>query len=263
MTGMGFRTNAAIIAAAFASVTCASAQQPPEPQPRPPVSSAQARYAQALHLAYVRTPSSAMNEESRLGVSALAAFLNEKTSMTPAGVAAVDIENDDISVFPFIYWQISSSTPPLTGKAQAKVQAYLQAGGMIVFDVRSPSAAIDESKILRDILGRVRLRQIVRMPDDHRLVQNFYKLPGLAGSHSNGSVKIEAPDSGSGAAGHDNASSIIVGTRNWAAAWAALSVSRDSAEHLAALRAGVNMVTYALTGAHKPTIKSTPEKQPR
>jgi len=258
--GMGYRhSTAAIALAAFTAVSGVSAQ-PASPEERPRVSSSQIRYAQALHLAYVRTPSAGANEESRVGVSALAAFLNEKTSITPAGVAGIDIENDDISLFPFIYWQISPATKPLSDKAQTKLQAYLNTGGLILFDLRGSSPGAGEPKILRDVLGRVRLRPVVRMPDDHKLVQSFYKLPGLSGSNNNGSIRIESPDAGRGPTGALT-SSVIIGERNWAAAWAASTVQRDSSEHLAALRAGANMVTYALTGTHKSNI--VPDKAPK
>ncbi len=233
---MGFKHGAAaFVLAAFTAISGVSAQQNSSPQERPAVPETQARYARALHLAYVRTPSVAVNEESRLGVSALSAFVNEMTSVESAGVVGIDIENDDITLLPFLYWPILSSTKPLSDKAQTKVQAYINGGGVIIFDLRvSPGGG--DLQILDKVLGRVRLHPVVRMPNDHALTRNFYNVSGLPGSNNNGSIRIQVPSKG-------KITSVIIGERNWAAAWAA--------GHTAALRSGVNMVIYMRIGERK------------
>lgn len=81
----------------------------------------------------------------------------ERTSYEPEGIAGLDIEQDDLSLFPFIYWPVTAGTAPLSAQAQDKLQSYIDNGGMIVIDVRDQSLSPARSNHLKNILGNVRI----------------------------------------------------------------------------------------------------------
>src|SRR5690606_5787652 len=93
------------------------------------------RHANGLYLAYVTTPSPAHNENYRRALYALSLGLIERTSIEPRGVAAVNIETDDLTFFPVLFWPIVTNTNPLSEKEQERIQKYIDHGGTIVFDV--------------------------------------------------------------------------------------------------------------------------------
>lgn len=217
----------------------AMAQTTPPAQPRPPISADTIKKIKTPHLAYVRV-SGGRDMDSRLGLEALAYRLLEKTSAY-VNAAGVDIEKDDLSVYSFIYWPVSAATPVLSEQAQRKVQNYINTGGVILFD--RETMAPDTRDITR-ILGRVTTRPLVRLDKDHTLMKSFYLVSGLPGSTGHGTIWVESP----GTRGQNYVSSIIVGSNNWASAWAGRSLAPESREREMALRSGVNMVMFALMG---------------
>ncbi len=205
-------------------------------------------YASNLHLAYIRTDSRTINNDAERGLGNLSRALAGRTSVEPSGVVGLDIEQDELSPFPFIYWPVEASTAPLSETAREKVRAYVNRGGVILFDLRGGQyAATTGNPALRNILETVRLRPLKQVEEGHTLTQTFYLMGGLPGSQNNSPVWVETADR----ANSENISAVIIGNRNWAGAWAARTMLPDSRDHEMALRAGVNMVIYALTGNYK------------
>jgi hypothetical protein len=109
-------------------------------------------------------------------------------------------------------------------------------------------------------------------PKNHVLLRTFYLLDGLVGRTANGPTYIEAlpPDAETGArparAG-DGVSPIIVASNDLAAAWAMddygeglypLSSGAPRQREMA-LRGGVNLMMYTLTGNYKADQVHVPE----
>ena len=186
-----------------------------------------------------------VNENVRKGVETLAATLTEKTAFEPQ-VAALNIETDKdkLTCFRYIYWPITSDARPLSPAAQKQVQNYLDSGGMLHFDILDQSAALGNSRVLQRVLGDVAIKPLTQLKDGDTLTRSFYITSGLPGSKSFGPVWIEAP----GAKGDESVSSVLIGDHNWADAWSGRTLRPDSDERKNALRAGINIVMYALTG---------------
>lgn len=232
-----------LTAAAAFSPSAGSAEPPPSAALR----SSTMTHAARLHLAYVRSSSAQADQVSERGLQALASTLAEKTAVEPHGVAAVNIDSDDIGVFPVLYWPVTESAVALSAKTQQKVQAYLDKGGFIIFDIRNSSEPLGSTKSLQRLLGNVTLKIPAAIDKDHVLYKSFYKLETLRGSFNYGTLLVERARS----RGADNVSGVIIGENNWAGAWAGLTVPQGSREREMALRSGVNMVMYALTGNYK------------
>lgn len=212
------------------------------------------RYANELHLAYIKSPETRVNDNAHRGLTEVAAGLVERTSVEPKGVVGLDIENDDLLFFPFIYWPVSESTESLSPAAQTKVQHYLNNGGVILFDVRDQSIGLSESPALRRILGSLAIDPLVQLDKDHNLMRAHYLLSQMKGSSHGKNIWVEAPLSANG----KRVSSVIISQENWSSAWRGLTHAKGSDGHKQAIRAGVNMVLYALTGDYKSDAIHTP-----
>jgi len=235
--------TAGLLLASFAALGSVPAiAQNGAPPSTPAAGSTQ--YANALHLAYILTPSQSVNAESRNGLTGLAEEIGKKTAVVPKGVVGIDIERDEIAVFPFIYWPVSANAPRLSEKAQKKVQSYINAGGMIVFD--TGYAGGNAQSVLTNMLGNVTIKPLVQMDKKHTLTKSFYLVADLTGSR-NGTIWVEAP----GTNGAENVSSVIIGDKMWARAWTGMAAQTNEDERNLVLRSGINMVMYALTGNYK------------
>jgi hypothetical protein len=130
-------------------------------------------------------------------------------------------------------------------------------GGMVVCDAPQHAGAVAgtaASARLEDILRLIDLPPVIVMRQDHVLTRSFYLLKGLPGRYTGEPVYV---DKGSNAT--DGVSSVVIGSNDWAAAWARDDsgmplypvVPGGEAQREMAYRAGVNMVMYALTGNYK------------
>lgn len=206
---------------------------------RESLSAEQINYINNLHLGYVTSSSSSVNRTVEAGMDALVDGLREKTTIQPAGVAAIDIENDDISYFPFIYWPVRNDAAPLSDEARQRVQDYMDNGGVILFDVQGGNFTV-----LRRVIGDMSVNPLVPIEEEHTLSKSFYLLANLPGQDNFGTVWVERADEED----PEQVSSVIIGSKNWASAWASEEASRDNEM---AMRSGINLVMYALTGNYK------------
>jgi hypothetical protein len=191
-------------------------------------------------------------------------MLEARTAVEPAEPMAVDIERDDIVFFPLLYWAVSASQPDPSDQAIARLGAFMKNGGTVFFDTRDAAGAIfnpvgisKETATLRRMLARLDIPPLEPVPDGHVLTKAFYLLDSFPGRSDQGQLWVESQnDQG---AGTDGVTSIIIGSNDYAAAWATdasgvplLPVSPGAErQREVAYRAGINIVMYALTGNYK------------
>jgi hypothetical protein len=221
--------------------------------------------AQATRLAYVRTGDPEADRLSEAGLAALSRELYLRTSVEPAPPAAIDLETDDLSVYPLLYWPIvpgASASP----EALANVEAFMRFGGLVIFDTRDDERSIagaetPERAALKEILSQIDVPPLAPLPNDHVLTRSFYLLPDLPGRMRDNPVWVQA----SGEA-NDGVTPIIIGGRDWAGAWATDAYGRsmrpmaqggERGRELA-YRAGINIVMVAYTGNYKSDQVHTP-----
>jgi hypothetical protein len=220
-------------------------------------------------LAYVITGISEVDEMSRAGLYGLGLALKARTSYEPQDPVGVNLDKDDLSFFPLLYWPMDPREPTLSPRALSKVADYMRNGGTILFDtrdlslgsVRGPSSPGEQT--LRRLIGRLDMPPLEQVPSDHVLTKTFYLIQNFPGRWDGGKVWIEAlppagPESGP-ARGGDGVSPVIIGGNDWAAAWAIDPQGRQLADvspggdeqREMAFRFGINIVMYALTGNYK------------
>jgi hypothetical protein len=118
---------------------------------------------------------------------------------------------------------------------------------------------------LRRLIAKLDLPPLEPVPSDHVLTKTFYLLRDFPGRWDGGKVWVEAlPPAEPGAAasparGGDGVSPVIIGGNDWAAAWAVdaqgqpvVDVAPGGArQRELAIRFGINLVMYTLTGNYK------------
>jgi hypothetical protein len=216
-----------------------------------------------LRLAYVRTGDQAVDAESRAGLNGLSDVLNRRTAVDTGDPLGVDVETDELIFFPLLYWPVTAEQPPPSPSAVERINRYIETGGTILFDTRdgdeqSPGpfggAAIAAQR-LRRLTAGIKMPPLVPIPPDHVLTKSFYLMHDFPGRWDAGTLWVEPVEDHV----NDGVSSVIVGADDWAGAWA---VDKDGRPLYAvvpggeeqremALRFGINLVMYVLTGNYK------------
>ncbi len=223
------------------------------------------------HLAYVVTGDATIDRTSQLGLATLSGVLASRTAMNPGDPMGLDPARDELAFYPFIYWPIVADRALPSADAITKIANYMRQGGMIVFDTRDALTArtggppTPEQAWLRKLLANVDVPELEPVPRDHVVTKTFYLLDGFVGRTTVGQTWIEAlppasADNGARPArAGDGVSPLIITSNDLAAAWAS---TRDGEplypltpgtgrQREMALRGGVNLVMYTLTGNYK------------
>ena len=223
-------------------------------------------------LAYVVTGDLEVDEASDLGLAGLTAALWARTTVEPGTPVAVALDEDDLSLLSFLYWPITDSQPLPSPQAYARLNRFLRTGGMILFDTRDgdiasaglPGAQSD----LQRLAAPLDIPPLAPVPDDHVLTRSFYLLDDFPGRWQGNPLWAEASaasSEGPPAAGfrnlNDGVSPVLIGANDWAEAWAiddrglpTHQIGRGldgERQRELALRFGINLVMYVLTGNYK------------
>ncbi len=226
-----------------------------------------------VRLAYVITGDARVDQTSEAGMRGLSDVLFRRTSIEPEEPVAVDLEMDELSVYPFLYWPISEAQPRPSSEAYARLNRYLRTGGMILFDTRDASTsgfstATPNGRRLQQLALPLDIPPLEPIPSDHVLTRTFYLLQDFPGRFVSRDVWVEAaPADAERAEGmpfrnlNDNVTPVVIGGNDWAAAWAVdargapmYPVGRGFAgerQREIAYRFGVNLVMHVLTGNYK------------
>jgi hypothetical protein len=218
-------------------------------------------------LAYVKTGLPDIDMVSQEGLAGLGLLLKSRTSYEPLEPIGVDLERDDLSFYPLLYWPMDPRERNLSAKALAKVADYMRQGGTILFDTRDLSIGAPNAgqETLRRLTRGLDIPPLQKVPSDHVLSKSFYLLRDFPGRWSGAPVWVEAlpperPGQHAPARGGDGVSPVIIGGNDWAAAWAVDMAGRHflfepvpggESQREMAFRFGVNVVMYALTGNYK------------
>ena len=111
---------------------------------------------------------------------------DRRTSIDHATSSEVDLERDELSVYPLLYWPVAASSRRLSDQAKEKLNRYLSTGGMVLIDTRAGAAggANDIGKIIQGI----DIPALIRIPAGHILTKSFYLLNDFPGRLSGGDL---------------------------------------------------------------------------
>ena len=224
-------------------------------------------------LAHVLTGDDFVDRVAQAGLKGLSDILTARTSVEPGDPIAIDLETDELSFFPILYWPITPDQPLPSAEAYAKLNRYLRTGGMILFDTRDADiahfgASSPNGRKLQQLARPLDIPPLEPVPSDHILTRTFYLLQEFPGRYASRDVWVEAaPPDAELVAGmpfrnlNDNVTPVVIGGNDWAAAWAVdrngnqmFPVGRGRAgdrQREIAYRFGVNLIMYVLTGNYK------------
>ncbi|SMR70931.1 N-terminal double-transmembrane domain-containing protein [Aliiroseovarius halocynthiae] len=225
--------------------------------------------ANIVTLAHVLTGDTQVDQVARAGLLGLTDQLYLRSSVEPAPPVGVDIEIDDLSVYPMLYWPLTDTAPIPSPDAILRLKRYLAAGGLILFDTRDAGVGggTAASRRLRSVALPLNLPLLDQVPYDHVLTRSFYLLQEFPGRYR-GPVWAEAALADAEQVEgmpfrnlNDGVTPVIVGGNDWASAWAIRAdgrpmfpVGRGQAgerQREMAVRFGVNLVMHVLTGNYK------------
>ena len=228
-------------------------------------------------LAYVKTGLDDVDSVSQAGLTGLGLVLRARTSYEPLEPIGLDPEQDDLSLYPLLYWPIDPREKSLSPKGLSRIGDYLRNGGTILFDTRDftlgavRGEASPGELTLRRLTASLDLPPLEQVPADHVLTKTFYILRDFPGRWTGGTLWVEAlppaPKNGAPPArGGDGVSPVIIGGNDWAAAWAVDANGHfqftpspgGELQREMAFRFGVNLVMYALTGNYKTDVVHAP-----
>jgi hypothetical protein len=221
-------------------------------------------------IAYVITGDGSVDAVSRAGLAGLSRFLTEKTALEPGAPAGVNIATDELAFYPLIYWPIDDAAEMPSAEAIARIDAYMQQGGTVLFDTRDQfSGALGDSttpstRRLRDILSSLNVPPLEPVPQDHVLTKAFFIMQEFPGRYNGSPLWVEASleaenDENRPVRTGDGVTPIMITANDFAGAWAIdgngqpllPTVPADPVQRLWALRGGVNIMMYMLTGNYK------------
>jgi hypothetical protein len=250
--------------------TLAQAQQP---SPERPLNFRADDIEAALNtrLAFVVTGDRGQDEISRQGLVGLSRALTTRTALDPADPIGVDLTRDELAYYPLLYWPMVANRPVPPEAAIRKIEAYMKNGGTIIFDTRDAlnnrggNSVTPETQMMRRILGSIDVPDIEPIPKDHVVTKTFYIIDNFVGRYASGRSWIEVlqrtadQDKTRPAQAGDRVSPIIITSNDLAAAWAVDRLGQprfplvpgDPKQRELAIRGGVNIVMYAMTGNYK------------
>ena len=225
-------------------------------------------------LAYVVTGDARVDTASEAGLYGLSQMLTQRTAIEPSDPIAIDLETDELAFFPLIYWPISEVQKNPSQAAYDRLNRYLQTGGMILFDTRDSNlggfgTGTPNGRRLQQLAASLNIPALEPIPADHVLTRSFYLLQDFPGRHARADVWVEAaPKDAVRVDGmpfrnlNDGVSPVVIGGNDWASAWALSRQGRymypvgrggfaGERQREIAIRFGVNLVMYVLTGNYK------------
>src|SRR6056297_2909942 len=224
-------------------------------------------------LAHVLTGNQELDKTANAGLLGLSETLFFRTSVEPADPIGVNLETDELAVYPLLYWPVTRDQPIPSDEAYAKLNTYLRTGGMILFDTRDANvagfgASSPNGQMLQRLAQPLDIPPLEPVPDDHVLTRTFYLLQDFPGRHTGRPIWVEAaPPDAEQVEGmpfrnlNDNVTPVVIGGNDWASAWAMddrgnplFPVGRGYAgerQRELSYRFGVNLVMHVLTGNYK------------
>ena len=213
----------------------------------------------ALHprLAYMETGVAAIDRLSHAGLAGLTDTLRKRTAADLAAPVMINPQTDDLGFYPLIYWPLAEGQNELSIYGREQLNRYLANGGMILIDTRDREV---EPARLRSLLAGIEIPTLARAPRNHIIFRSFYLLDQAYGRFD-ATLWVDArPDPRL-----DGVASVLFGGNDWAASWVQTRLELEQygtatrnpiddispRQHELALRFGVNLVIYALTGSYK------------
>ena len=249
------------------------AEAPARADTNAPVDERLLQATESVVLAYVPSGDPRVDDIAHAGLRGLSRALFTRTSVEPGEPMSVDVEHDELALFPFLYWPVLEDSPIPSPEGYARLNRYLRGGGMILFDTRDAERAqltgtTPAARRLQAIAAGLDIPPLEPVPNDHVLTRTFFLIGDMPGRYRDSTVWVEAaPPEAERAEGmpfrslNDGVTPVVIGGNDWAAAWAIddegaplLPIGRGMAgerQREMAMRFGINLIMHVLSGNYK------------
>ncbi|OYU78361.1 MAG: hypothetical protein CFE32_01890 [Alphaproteobacteria bacterium PA3] len=211
-----------------------------------------------LALAFIKTGDGALDAQTQRGLEGLSRALRDRTSVEPGAVIGLDPARDDLALYPILFWTLGDASTETRPEVASALDRYMKNGGVLFIDSRgagrTPAMA---RQITRAALRGIEAPPLAPVPDGHVLTKAFYILQRFPGRYPDAKLWVET-EASAAASANDGVSPLILGDGDWVYAWAkAPTAPMQGFETMGpnpnelALRVGINVVLYALTGNYK------------
>ena len=224
-------------------------------------------------LAYVVTGNERIDRVSEAGLRGLSQELFARTAVEPDEPVAVDLEEDELSLLPMLYWPVTEGQEMPSDAAYARLNDYLRYGGMILFDTLDSDLGAEFSRgtpngrALQRIAIKLDIPSLEPVPADHVLTRTFYLLQDFPGRWYEAPVWVEAAREAETIEGlpfrnlNDGVTPVVIGGNDWASAWAVTEDGQPmfpigrgiggERQREMAIRFGINLIMHVMTGNYK------------
>jgi Domain of unknown function (DUF4159)/Aerotolerance regulator N-terminal len=209
-------------------------------------------------LGFLASGDSTVDQVAAAGLAGLTRVVTARTAAELAPPRQLRADDPDLPLAVLLYWPLGAQPPHLTDAELQGLRTYLQGGGLLFLDTRSATSPATQAAQLRTIqvlLQDLGVAPVAPLPEDHVLHRTFYLLQRFPGRWTAGTLAIPPlPEDRA-----DAVVPVIVGSNDYAAAWAVNAAGnlllpglpQGVVQREQALRTGVNLVLYALTGTYK------------
>ena len=224
-----------------------------------PLLSGEENPARGTRLGHILTGDAQVDGVARAGLIGLSDYVNRRTAAALADPAGITPGDDDLSLYPLLYWPVTPDAAAPTGAAVAALNVFMANGGIILIDTRNGGTgegfAAGAEAALRRIGRGLAVPPLAELTQAHVLARSFYLLSEFPGRFTGEAVWVGRDQDRT----NDSVSPVIIGGHDWAAAWAVDAQGRNpyatipggARQRVLAYRFGVNLVMYALTGNYK------------
>lgn len=211
-----------------------------------------------LSLAYIKTGDGALDAQTQRGLEGLSRALRDRTSVEPGAVIGLDPARDDLALYPILFWTLGNAPTETRPEVASALDRYMKNGGVLFIDSRgagrTPAMA---RQITRAALRGIEAPPLAAVPEGHVLTKAFYILQRFPGRYPDAKLWVET-EASAAASANDGVSPLILGDGDWVSAWAkapnpplqGFETMGPNSNELA-IRVGINVVLYALTGNYK------------
>lgn len=163
-------------------------------------------------------------------------------------------DDSDLFNYPFLYLAGAGSFEPFTDEERRNLRKYLKLGGtLIVDDVSGSSDSAFDSQIRKEFDYIIPEIELTKLPQDHVVYKSFYLL------HSATGRKLIAPYLEGITFADEDRTSVFYSRNDLGGAWSEDEFGKwefecipgGESQRELAMRLGINIVMYALTGNYK------------
>ena len=196
----------------------------------------------APRIGYMLSHDDIQDNLSDSGLTQLTQFINRRTVARLGQPLPLTPQSPLLPFVPLIYWPLGATNTHLSPTEARIIEHYLSKGGIILFD------SIDGSARLQSSLS---LPPLVPIDDEHTVTRSFFLIPLSLWRKTN----TPLPWSDHHAQANTLTASVFASQHNWAQLWRSHLYVPQQASVLTrqelAMRFGLNLVLYALTGNYK------------